>query len=120
MQNNIEKLTVLKSIAALPRQKFVWLLLESLSLCDKCEMGIESIEHQDQVFYALSDLIHVLALSSSETSNVQRIAANLIVKGYLDTVVISKHGEYIESGTGNVHAKKYVRLSADMVVIFNL
>lgn len=110
----------LKIIGEYPRQRIVWILIQSLSLCDKLDVEIETIEHQGRNYYFLIDVFGLLDLASSELSNVQKVASNLIANGYLDTVIYDTHGEWVEPGTANPKTKKYVRLSEKLEAVFNL
>jgi len=118
MNNKI--FNVLKNIGEYPRQRIVWILIQSLSLCDKLDVEIETIEHQGRTYYFLIDVFGLLDLASSELSNVQRMASKLIKDECLDTVIYDTNGEWVEPGTANPKTKKYVRLSKKLEAVFNL
>ena len=117
---NNKNFNELKNIGEYPRQRIVWILIQSLSLCDKLEVEIEKIEHQGRIYYFLIDVFGLLDLASSELSNFQRMASKLIKDKCLDTVIYDTNGEWIKPGTNNPKTKKYIRLSKKFETVFNL
>lgn len=117
---NNKNFNELKNIGEYPRQRIVWILIQSLSLCDKQDVEIETMEHQGRTYYFLIDVFGLLGLADSERSNIQRMASKLIKDKYLDTVIYDMNGEWVEPGTANPKTKKYVRLSKNLESVFNL
>lgn len=117
---NNQSFNELKNIGEYPRQRIVWILIQSLSLCDKMNVEIEKTEHQGRTYYFLIDVFGLLELADNELSNIQRMASRLIKDGYLDTVIYDTNGEWVKPGTANPKTKKYIRLSGKLEAVFNL
>ena len=110
----------LKTIDTFPRRRNVWILIQSLSLCDKLDVEIDIVQHQKKNYYYLIDVIGLTGLPDSERSNTQKAANKLISEGYLDTVTFDRKGVQVVLGATTFQGKKYVRLSEKLEAVFNL